>query len=58
MRKAANEARGIGGQTKISNDMRYYPIPPREPQLQENEQRRVDGHDVTPVSFSPRSNQK
>ena len=54
-RKAAAIARDrIYGQTRFSDDVRYHPIPPREMHLRKYGLRTVDGHEVPPVTFSPR----
>ena len=58
-RKAAAIARDrIYGQTRFSNDVRYNPIPPREKHPRKYGLRTVDGHEVAPVTFSPRSTRK
>ena len=58
-RKAAAIARDrIYGQTRFSNDVRYHPIPPREKHPRKYGLRTVDGHEVAPVTFSPRSTRK
>ena len=58
-RKAAAIARDrIYGQAQFSNDVRYHPIPPREMQPRKYGLRTVDGHEVAPVTFSPRSTRK
>ena len=57
-RKAAAEARDrIHAQLQFINDVRYGPIPPRELQPRKFSLRTVDGHEVAPVTFSPRSTQ-
>ena len=58
-RKSAAEARDkIYSQIQFSNDVRYHPIPPRVLQPRKYGLRTVDGHEVAPVTFSPRSSQK
>ena len=58
-RKAAVEARDkIFCQTRFSNDVRYHPIPSRPKQPRKYGLRTVDGHEVAPVTFIPRSTQK
>ena len=57
-RKAAVEARDkMFYQTRFNNDVRYHPIPPRELQPRKFNLLTVDGHEVAPVTFSPRSTQ-
>ena len=57
-RKAAVEARDkIFCQTRFNNDVRYHPIPPRELQPRKFSLRTVDGHEVAPITLSPRSTQ-
>ena len=58
-RKAATEARDkIYSQIRFSNDVRYHPIPPCVLQPRKYGLRTVDGHEVAPVTFRPRSSQK
>ena len=58
-RKAAAIAHDrIYGQARFSNDVRSYPMPPREMQPRKYCLRTVDGHEVAPVTFSPRSTRK
>ena len=58
-RKAAAEARDrIHAQIWFSNDVRYHPIPSRPKQPRKYGLRTVDGHEVAPVTFIPRSTQK
>ena len=58
-RKAAAIARDrIYGQTRFNNDVRYHPIPPREKHSRKYSLRTVDGHEVAPVTFSPKSTRK
>ena len=57
-RKAAAEARDrIHAQLRFSNDVRYHPIPSRPKQPRRYGLRTVDGYEVAPVTFSPRSAQ-
>ena len=56
--KAAAEARDrIHAQLRFSNDVQYHPIPSHPKQPRRYGLRTVDGHEVAPVTFSPRSAQ-
>ena len=55
-RKAAAEARDrIHAHFRFSNDVRHHPIPKLHKQPRRQVLRTVDGHEVAPITFSPRS---
>ena len=57
-RKTAAEARNrIHAQIRFSNDVRYHSIPKLHKQPRRQALGTVDGHEVAPITFSPRSTQ-